>query len=136
MSEIVEEDKHYLDQILEDDSHPSNPDDWMSFTQKVRFGLIKDNIHMASDPKVMARIESLASGIDKQVLTKLRMAQDKEEGEANRDVANDIFARMVASGMAPSGEKIDSPMIESSGLDHLDGELIQGDDTTNSIIED
>lgn len=134
-AELAEMDE--FDELMGTTIIPTNSDQRLEEMQKLRYGLIRKHIKDTEDPKMLARVESLANGIDKQELTKQRMAQDKEEGAANREIAAEIFQSMVKAGLNPDVTipKEALPEIDDSGIELLDDELIQGDDTANSVID-
>ncbi len=123
------------DTMMADEAHPKDSDEWLSTTQKLRIGLVKKHLKDTDDPAMLGRVDSLLNNIDKQELTKQRMAQDKEEGQANREIANELFQSMLNNQLVPKGGEAEEVAIEESGFEMLDDELIQGDDTTNSVID-
>lgn len=134
---MADEELSDFDEMLISNDIPGNSQELLQSTQKLRWGLLKKHLKDSDDPKMLARLDSLMAGIDKQQLTLDRMSADKEEGAKNREVANEILALMMKNGnmTLPSAGKVTEPEIEDSGLDILDGELVQGDDILDSVID-
>ena len=132
------ENNSVLNQMMDDDSMPSDASELLKSTNKVRWGLVKRHLGDTDDAAILAQVGGLLNNIDKQTLTVQRMNQDKEEGSRNREIAQDLMASMLAKGVMVNNSDTPSEEIpiESSGLEILDGELLTGDDTLNSIIKD
>lgn len=122
-----------FDRMMGQEHLPDDSEVRLETTQKLRFALVRKHIGETSNEKMFAQVNTTLNNIDKQELVKLRMAQDKEEGAANREVAGHLFAKMIKEDVAPT-KVVEQPKIEESGIPLLEDELLQGDDTTNSVI--
>lgn len=132
---MSEDNRCDFEKMMEVDDIPDDPKQVLKQTQKLRFGLIKKEIKNSDDPAMMGQLLRAAADIDKQEITMLKLAQDKEEGEATREVAIDVFNKMVAGNFLPGSDAIKLPEEATSGMEILPGELIQGDDTLDSVID-
>lgn len=115
---------------------PDTNEDILDQTLKLRFGIIKDKLSQDTSNESLSLVDKLASGIDRQVVARMKMSQDQEDGAANREVALSIFDKMVQDNVHLTPKTaVASPDIEDSGLEILDGELLDGDDTRNSVMK-
>lgn len=133
----VDEGMDEFDRLMGADTYAKvSPEESLEATNTLRWGLVRKHVGDTGDPKMFARVESLLNGIDKQRFTTAKLNQDKSDGDATRDIAAQIFAKMVSDGYKTEvPTEVYEPELVDSGMPLLDGSLIQGDDTTKSVID-